>query len=425
MKRRFASQGHWTAALVLLCVAAFSTIAVGQELTLQHCWDAEREPLVHKMLAEFEPAHPGIKVNATLISCNELTQRFQVAVAAGVPPDIAHLGSFATVSFGLQGVLLPLDAYLERDGLSKDLWFPSELSVGQFDGITYGLPIRTGADDGNILFYNRDHFARAGLPDRAPQYWSELVEFSRRLIRYDGEQIVTGAIGRRNMIHYRWLYTGGTSLMSEDMRTVTFHSQAGVETVEFMNEFVNSVYRSFDDWTGDRPEFHAQSVSMLLSGPYELFAARQDSGIDIGFDLIALKGPDEIYRSANAGTHHYVIARDTKHPEAAWELLKWLTVRKESAGEFMLAQGRPSPIREYNFDPRYLEVNPEFPKFQYILARAVDIPMIPELNRVTTPFNQAFLRILRGDSGPVAALESAARSAQAALDEYWQRLEQQ
>ena len=63
-----------------------------------------------------------------------------------------------------QGVFTPLNQYLERDGYSVDIWVPSEITGAQWDGETWGLPMRAGGASGNILYYNRAHFARSSRP---------------------------------------------------------------------------------------------------------------------------------------------------------------------------------------------------------------------------------------------------------------------
>ena len=48
-----------------------------------------------------------------------------------------------------------------------------------------------------------------------------------------------------------------------------------------------------------------------------------------------------------------------------------------SAGRFMLAQSRPSPIREHNANPAYLDLNPYWDVIGMALASSAPFPKSP------------------------------------------------
>src|SRR5690606_10200964 len=130
--------------LAFLCVvtffpAALMPTAAAQEIHLEvwHAWTGFREPLVDKMLQDFMAEHPHIKVTHRIAS--DLHEEFTLAYAGGVAPDIIMVTTKHLVALADQGVFVELDPWLERDGISRDIWIPGEITSGEWQGKIYGL----------------------------------------------------------------------------------------------------------------------------------------------------------------------------------------------------------------------------------------------------------------------------------------------
>jgi len=430
MSNRKTFSGSVVAALCLvLLVSAASVPVMGQTLSLLHCWGGERAPMVEKMLSEFAAAHPGITVNNELVGCGAaLAERLKVLIAAGIPPDVAMVHTTEMAGLADIGNLVSLDNLMERDGLPASMWYPSELGASQWRGSTYGLPIRTGGDANSLIFYNRDLFGEAGLEDQSPRTWDELEDFSRKLIRYEGDHLMVNPIA--NIAGYTgdagelaWLYSGGGRFLSEDGRRVTFADPAGVDMLEWVYNFRSSVYRAIGDdgeFGNDfvRAQFAEGRAGMFITGVWNFTFVH---GVNPDFNLGAGVRPRQqgsSFAGANAGTFLYAIPSGSEHQAAAWELLKWLTVDENGGGWFMLAQGRPSPIIAFNQNPVYYEENPLFSVVGEALASSALVEILPIHSELVAPFNQAFRQGATGALPPREALEDAMRLAQATLDRY-------
>ena len=415
---------------LLAIAAALAAPAMGQTtLNLLHCWGDARTAMVEKMLSDFTADHPGITVSHELVGCGgPLHDRLRTQIAAGIPPDVAMVYTTVMVGLAEGGNLVALDPYMQRDGLVPEMWYPSELGAGQWRGSTFGLPIRTGGDANSLIFYNKDLFAEAGLPDRAPATWTELDQISRRLIRYEGDQITVSPI--TNIAGYTgdagplaWLYAGGGRFLSEGGRSVDFASPAGVEMLEWVYNFRSSVYRTLGDDGGfgndvTRALFVEGKAAMFITGVWNysfVWSVNPDFNLGSG---VRPRKEGSPYAGANAGTYLYAIPTQSRNREAAWELLKWLTVDENGGGWFMLAQGRPSPIIAYNRNPAYLEQNPMFPVVGEALASSALVEILPIHDELFAHFNRAFNQGATGAVPPREALEEAARTAQAELDRY-------
>ena len=166
--------------------------AAAQEIHLEvwHAWTGFREPLVDKMLQDFMAEHPHIKVTHRIAS--DLHEEFTLAYAGGVAPDIIMVTTKHR-SLGGSGRFRRAGSLGERDGISRDIWIPAR-SRRANGRARSGLPIRTGGESGNVLYYNKDVFAEAGLDgSRAPANWDELYNVSPACA-HDGDDIVLNPI---------------------------------------------------------------------------------------------------------------------------------------------------------------------------------------------------------------------------------------
>ncbi len=397
--------------------------SAGVNLSLMHCWGEHRAAMVEKMVADFTAQHPGVKVDIQLVGCGTtLGEKLTTALAAGKPPDVAMLYTFDMVALADSGALTPLDSWMRRDQLAPSLWYPTEIKAGEWRGSTYGLPIRTGGDSNSLIFYNRDIFAEVGLPDRAPATWQELESYSRKLIRYDGDKLVRNPVNVLNTGDYgnvAWLYGGGAQFLSEDLRRVTFHAPAGVEALDWLYRFRTGVFRKLgDDQVDARQTTINGQTAMLIGGVWEfdyIWRAKPDFNLGAG---VRPRREGSPWAAVHPGTYVYVVPASSPNRELAWELVKWLTVRRESSAWFLFEQKRPSPIASYNRE--FFRLNPLFSVIGEAITASALLTATPVHRDLLQLYGSAFNAVVRGQQPARAALEEAARQAQAVLDKYWQ-----
>ncbi|MDR1956363.1 MAG: extracellular solute-binding protein [Treponema sp.] len=102
-----------------------------------------------------------------------------------------------------QGWFLNLDEWLKTHTTAADQEFQRIYSPYKIAGSTVrdGEWLSAGhtGSPGNRLIYNRDIFAKAGLPDRAPETLEEMIEFARQITtRLKGEGIYGFAMNMKN-----------------------------------------------------------------------------------------------------------------------------------------------------------------------------------------------------------------------------------
>jgi ABC-type glycerol-3-phosphate transport system substrate-binding protein len=425
------------AATLVALIWCHSALAAKTSLRLMHCWGEQRNDWVNEMVEEFMASNPDISVTTQLVGVGDaLLQAFMVSFLGGAAPDVVMVHSLNLPGLADMGALASLETYRQAENIAWDTWYPSEIGSGLWKGIVYGFPIRTGGDASSLFYFNRDLFAQAGLdPARPPATWQEVDEMARRLVRYSGDQLQQAAFPIEGGDYYQlsWLGSSGGRLLSDDGLRVEFAEQPAVDATSWaINHFSQRYHgglpelrmflRGFvgaGDGAGMRNAFIQGKLGMYNNGSWEYSYIRTaNSDLNFGISLRPTKEPAAAH-GMHVGTFHYSMSSSSKNPEAAWRLLKWLTLCEDSAGYFMLRQGRPSPVRAFNRNRKYLQMNPDWYVIGEALANVTTLPMYPFTKDVMNVFLTTFDQAVSGKNAPGPVLEDAAVRAQATIEQFW------
>ncbi|MFF1376485.1 ABC transporter substrate-binding protein [Streptomyces sp. NPDC058308] len=125
-----------------------------------------------KLARGFEKENPGIKVDVTVHSWNDVDREVKEMVKKGEAPDLAQIGAYA--DYAAQDKLYEADELLS---IATQADFLAPLSrAGEVNRIQYGMPF---ASSTRLLFYNTKLFKDAHLTP--PQSWSELKADAKAL----------------------------------------------------------------------------------------------------------------------------------------------------------------------------------------------------------------------------------------------------
>lgn len=127
-------------------------------------------------IAEFEAAHPDIKINTQVISYDALHDKLITAISGGDAPDL----SWGLIEwFGeldRMGALADLTPYMDA-WADKSAIYPNVISNLSIDGKLKALPNYLGL---RALLYHADMLKAAGY-DTPPKTWDELVAASVKI----------------------------------------------------------------------------------------------------------------------------------------------------------------------------------------------------------------------------------------------------
>ena len=270
--------------ILLLTIFLFSLLSVTtvvlpqEEITLDfwNWWGVQREALMAEMIDQYRETHPNVSINNVIQGWDRRAEVVLTAMAGGEPPEIMMASRAEIVRFAAEGLIVPITEYVEADGLDLSAYYPSELQTMYWDGELYSLPMPTAGGETSFYIYNKAAFTDAGLdPENPPTTWQELWAASEALNQRDGNvinilaaDINAGGTAPGNGF-LGWLYTNNGSLYSEDLQSVAFNSPEGVETLQWMMDYVQEFYGGVENLT----DFTAQTTTESADHP--LYQGRQ------------------------------------------------------------------------------------------------------------------------------------------------------
>ena len=287
----------------------------------------------------FEEKNPGVTVKV-VGGIND--DKIIAASRGGKAPDVAQ--SFSADNAGAfcsSGAWIDLKSYMERDGISDDIFPPAPRSYTQFEGTRCALPMLA---DAYGLYYNSEMLEKAGL-DGPPKTVSELVDYAKKLTvkNSDGSLKVVGfnpVMGWYSntpanfgpMFGGKWVDESGKSSLGSDPaweKLLTWQKKL----IDFYG-YDNLV--KFQAGLGD--EFSASNafekgkVAMNVDGEWRT-AFIADEAPDLPYDTAPVPVDDDkpdLYGGGYTTGNIAGIPKRAEHPEHGWALLKYLATDDEA-----------------------------------------------------------------------------------------------
>jgi ABC-type glycerol-3-phosphate transport system substrate-binding protein len=150
------------------------TNAPTQQVVLTYWGLWEPSAVLDEVLADYEAANPGIKIDYRVQSHKDYRERLQTAIASGNGPDIFRYHAAWVPMFGEDLAVLPASVMSATDFQST--FYPTAAEQLQIDGKIVGLPMMY---DGLALYYNKDILQTAGV--EPPATWAELKQLASEL----------------------------------------------------------------------------------------------------------------------------------------------------------------------------------------------------------------------------------------------------
>jgi multiple sugar transport system substrate-binding protein len=318
----------------------------------------------------FRTQFPNITVEREAVPGAELIPKLQTMAAADTMPDNAHsfLGSQFYHNFSATGAFLNIDSRLARDKVDLKAWFPEVIDIMKIDNRLFGLPYK-----GQVLsagfFYNITLFEKRGLPLPADTWTlDDLVAAAQRLTERAGSEVtqygyaVNSWGGEAHVAHLR--ATNGDSY-SKDGKKATMDTPEVLETLQWYENLINRE-RIMHPIANAAASFVEGKVAMIGRTYFNFKSVELLPKVGDRFKwdgTMMPKHPRTGKRGGMFAGDAQSIAKSSKAPDAAFELLKWLTDKEfgvalglQTKGSTTLG-GRPDVWA----DPRILN-HPDMPR---------------------------------------------------------------
>jgi multiple sugar transport system substrate-binding protein len=332
-----------------LMLSLLLTSTAHAETTISYLmWGSPQEAEAWAVVVKgFEAAHPDIKVNVEVADWDSYWQKLQVQIAGGTPPDVFAMDAPLYMDWQSRGVLMNLQPYLDKEAGILDGVYPVTLEAYKTaDGI-YGLPRDFQTI---VLYYNKDMFDAGGVAYPTEDWtYDDFRAAAKALTRdVDGD----GATdqwgfwdGGYDMEPFWgalvWAYGGdvvnaaeGKTLIGSAEATAAFQLMADMWVTD--KSMPTEQQLAAYGWDG----FLSGVAAMGVSGHWSI---PEYSTVAFKWDIAPMpKGPAG--RATSVNSAGFVIAKDTKNPDAAWEFVKYAF---SDAGQSELAKiGLAIPVRQ-------------------------------------------------------------------------------
>lgn len=281
---------------------------------------------IYDAIAGFEAENPNITVEAvpTQYGSSSFRDKFITAAQAGAGPDVLMADIIWSPEFAAIQSALPIDEMLPEGKL--DEFYPGPVTTLQYQGQTYGLPFYTNA---LAMFYNKDAFADAGLPDPADGWTWEEFETAVEATTTDEGQYGFGTLGGwcASFEWFPFLWSNGGQVLNDELTEAAFNSESGVEAADFFLSILNSenvpeAAKTWQAWDELAAAFTNEVVTMYEVGDWGLAAVE---GMEPAFEWGVAPMPVAEEPASVVGGANLMINANTENADAAYALIEYLT----------------------------------------------------------------------------------------------------
>src|SRR6476620_11685383 len=164
-------------ATLLATMMAGTAVAEKKKKLVEVITSPERTETLKSIVAKFEAANPGTKVDIISLPWNEAFQKFATMVSAGDVPDVMEMPDTWLSLYANNGMLESLEPYLAKWEHTKELT-PRALELGRdvkdtASMLPYGFYLRA-------MFYNKKLFKEAGVSE-PPKTLDDFVAASEKV----------------------------------------------------------------------------------------------------------------------------------------------------------------------------------------------------------------------------------------------------
>jgi multiple sugar transport system substrate-binding protein len=380
-------------------------------------------------VTKFNTIQDSIVVDLVFIPWQEHEKKILTAILSGNPPDV--VSQFIPVpQWASRTSLIPLDYFIERDQFDTTVFFPALWQEMKWQGHTFAVPLKTAS---YAFLYNNALFREAGLdPSKPPKTWAEVKELSKKLVKRDEKRRLTqmGFIADYGILpghgdmptSMLMAWQLGVQFLSKDGSKVSMANPEAVRGLQWIVDF-NRDYDAEELGTfisgfgyAEQHAFLSNKVAMMcLQNTFvehiQLYRPDMDYSV---CEIPSFEGYPTV---SSSGSWWLGIPKGAKHPEAAWEFMKFAVDKKTQLED-------SKEMEEPLFPANRLAANdPEFIKdsttivFVKQMEFAHSPTIVPLAHGVFwREYTMARERAVRGLQTPLKALQQGEKQVQLELD---------
>ncbi|AAU92062.1 putative sugar ABC transporter, sugar-binding protein [Methylococcus capsulatus str. Bath] len=402
--------------LVILssCLWLLNACQPGHDESLTFWAFGSEGEVAHELASEFERLNPDVRVEVQPIPWNAAHEKLLTAYAGGSLPDVFQLGNTWIAEFQ---ALRALDDVTRRFGNTgqKGDYFEGALDATFVEGRMWAVPWYV---DTRILFYRRDLLEAVGITS-PPRRWDGWFEALSRFHERTGAFGLFLAIDAWEVPVVFAMQHGAALLKDGDRHGDFLHPGFRAAFDAYLGWFREKLApaESSGQVANLYREFEQGYFAALITGPWNLgeFRRRLRDLDAAAWDTAPLPSFDDSYPGISlAGGGSLALAYASRHKDAAWRLIEFLTEPRQQVYLYRLTGDLP-PGRTAWSDPA-LAGDRKARSFRSQMERIAPLPKIPEWERIASRIAACAERAVRGEVPPQAALEALNREVDRILE---------
>lgn len=376
---------------------ASNSTGSGEKVTIQW-WDSmtseATQGALKKTIAEYEAAHPNVKIERTFISFADIKNKLLLGAAGNQVPDIVWIDNPDHQAFAAAGILADITKEVGEWG-QADKYFSGPWSSTMYKGKNYGVPV---GSNNLALYYNVDMLKAAGV--NPPKTWDELKEAAKKLTKQDVYGFAMTAVKTEEgtFQFLPLMYQSGSDISN-------FNSAGTIEAATLLKDMVANGYMSKEVINQKQSDtvvqFSTGKVAMMINGPWQIPLLRKEGKVN--WDVVEL--PTNKQGGTILGGENWAITAASKHKDIAFDIVKFAN-EPDRLKEFAKAAGRLPSREDYLMDPfwqndKQLKIFADAMKVAKARAYGPSYPKISEAIQIMMQ------EVITGAKTPEAAVKDA------------------
>lgn len=290
-------------------------------------------PWIQEDLIEpFQKLHPNIVIKHEAVSFGQFLDKLMVYTATGDAPDLMHVSAGWVYELAQKGMLRDLQPWFNRDLKPNELIMEvtNATRYPSSSGDLYALPFAVMMMG---FFYNKDMFDTAGVTYPGNNTtWYDVRDIAKKLAADTNGDGVKDRWGIFSDYGYQdldpMIHAFGGQILDQNFK-VRMNEEPALNAAKFLTDliFKDQVAPIHQSGLASRGALFQQGkLGMLVTSSPLVSDFRANANFD--WDLAMMpKGPAK--RVVRAWPDSFGISATAKHPEAAWEYIKFVVQQRK------------------------------------------------------------------------------------------------
>lgn len=268
---------------IVSLAAGVSSADAATTVKFWHSFNKSNGEALDKIIAGFEVANPDIDIEAEYIgSYNDIIAKLQAAIPARRAPDAVVLEVTRYAPFANNNLLTDLTPYFDADPLKEDLYDYAR-EVGVINGKIYVVPFNSSTP---VLYFNKDIFARAGLPADTPlKTFEDISAAAKTTTEKLGSQGISGIAAPGQFARWGLVMANDSEMVDPKTGEILLDKPNTIEAYQWMASLVKDIKVASPDGVTEedngRDAFLARKVGIMMNSTGNYVGAKKALGGDL------------------------------------------------------------------------------------------------------------------------------------------------